>query len=431
MTSSTSWIWVRGVFGVVVAMLAAGADAQETVHFRQQLQVGDTIDFQQQSGMQMSFDVRSNGQILQQVQQSMQNTRTGRMEILEVSDGKPVKVRVSYAPTSGGRMESMGQRQEVPFGAAGQTVTVGRRNGMTVIDHDGNLDDATQQELTSLLDEQTTLFPDRPLRVGEAFEVDGESLKKAFELQEGKASARGTVLALRQVNGRQQAQVRLEAEISATVEGFMQMGMKLQGDSWFDAQTSRAVEATMKGPMTLSGQTAQPMHPGGQPIPMQISGGGQVNYSETSTFNAGSAGPIGGPAVNTPPAGDDNRIPGFGPGPNVAEGGPRQDVVAPNPFDDAAVVNPIAGKYSGDGLDLEIRPEGSGTIQMGQTAARIVELDQNASGSGRGRFQLENGATFEFTIERTGADTLVFKTGRSSYTVRKAAPAAPANPFDL
>src|SRR5690606_36850666 len=134
-----------------------------------------------QSDMQMAFDARSNGQVLQQVQQSMQNTRTGRMEILEVADGKAVKIRVTYAPTSGGRMESMGQRQEVRFGAAGQRVTVSRQNGMTIIDHDGDLDDATQQELTSLLDEQTSLFPDRPLRVGETFEVDGESLKKAFE----------------------------------------------------------------------------------------------------------------------------------------------------------------------------------------------------------------------------------------------------------
>lgn len=431
MTSSISWTRVRGVFLAVVAMLAAGAEAQDTVHFRRQLQVGDTIDFQQQSDMQMAFDARSNGQVLQQVQQSMQNTRTGRMEILEVADGKAVKIRVTYAPTSGGRMESMGQRQEVRFGAAGQRVTVSRQNGMTIIDHDGDLDDATQQELTSLLDEQTSLFPDRPLRVGETFEVDGESLKKAFELEQGKASARGTVLAVREVNGRQQAQVRLEAEISATVEGFMQMGMKLQGDGWFDAQTSRAVDATMKGPMTISGQTAQPMQPGGAPIPMQIAGGGQISYAEKSTFNAGGAGPVDGPAVNTPPAGGDGGIPGFGPGPNAAEVGPQPDVAGRNPFENGVATNPIAGKYSGDGMNLEIRPDGSGTIQMGQTAARIVELGQDASGSGRGRFQLNNGATFEFTIERTGADTLVFKTGRSSYTLRKAAPPAPANPFDL
>jgi hypothetical protein len=401
------------LIAVLVLGLAVVAGAQ-TVKFEQIVQAGDVIEFDSKMQMQLSFDVSAQGQVLQKVDQKVNHVRGGQIEILEARDGLPTKVRATFSPASGGSMEMMGQAQQMPFALAGQTVTVSKGQiGEVVIDHQGNLDDSTTQELKQLLERDESMFPDRPLQVGEEFAVGNESLRKAFSIDEtGQASARGKVLEVRQANGRQQARVSISGDIKTKVEGMIDMSMQLAGEGWFDVKTSKMLDGTLQGPLRISGQTAQPMQPGAPPMQLQFAGGGQFSYTERSAVNrqGGAApGPVGGGGL----------------------GGGQAPAGGPNPFD-ALVPGPagpmLAGKYSGDGMTLEMGDQNgayAGTIRMGGQAAQFQGLRPGA-GPMAGKFSIGPNS-FDFTLEATAPDTLMFKTGRSSYTLKKE---AAGNPFE-
>src|SRR5690606_12660789 len=133
----------------------------------------------------------------------------------------------------------------------------------------------------AMLERQDSLWPDRPLQVGEEFEAGLAGLRKAFSMDPaGEASARGKVLEVRDVEGRQQAKVNLNARLKTKVEGIVDMAIELQGEGWFDVKTSRMIEGQMQGPLKISGQHAQQMQEGAPPMQLMFNGDGQFSYSE-------------------------------------------------------------------------------------------------------------------------------------------------------
>src|SRR5690606_7590983 len=148
------------------------AATAQTVKFEQNLEPGQSIAFDTQMRMQMGFNVSAQGQVMQRMDQKVSQNRGGRVDILEVRDGAPAKVRATFAPNCGGVVESMGQSQQMPFSLAGQTITISKgQMGELIIDHDANIDPGTMDELKTLLERPEALFPERVLQVGEEFEV--------------------------------------------------------------------------------------------------------------------------------------------------------------------------------------------------------------------------------------------------------------------
>lgn len=407
--------WLRAhkcgrVLLMTVALTAATAAAQ-SVTFQQTYQVGEQIQFDRQMNTQMNINITSQGQTLQNMSQKMTQRRLGVMQVLEVQNGTPSRIRVTYHPGTGGTMEANGQSQQVPFALAGQSLTASKGSmGELTIDHNGNLDDATTNEIKELLNPGPTLFPKRPLQVGEDFEADTQAMRTAFSLDpSSQVAARGRILAVRDAGGRQQAQVSITGTIQTKLEGALDMNLQLNGQGWFDVRTSEMVEGQIQAPMRISGQQQQ-TDQNGTPMMITFDGNGQLNLSQQATISTGG---------------------GLSMDPNQQPAGPPPTA---NPFGGGQTNNPaaasLAGQYSGDGMTLTLAPSGygayDGNIQMSGQQAQFSQLQLSANAPAAGKFMIGNNS-FDFTLAVQG-NGLVFQTGRSTYNLQRAQGQGQGNP---
>jgi hypothetical protein len=243
----------------VLALLctAGSALAAEQVTFGRKQAAGDKYSFNQTMTMDNTVSVSANGQVVQQVKQGMTQNLVGTLAIEAVNaDGRPTKAVYTFDKSSGGEQSMNGQKQPVPSGLAGKTLTLTRDGDKVTVDP--QVDPAAEKEVTNLFKDDTNFFPKKPISVGDTWEIDPNEFKSMLPpggQANGKAS--GKLLSVETVNGRQVADVEVNLSISAAVQGIT-MKFDMQGKGKVDVASGQPVEMEMKGPIKGSGRQQTP-----------------------------------------------------------------------------------------------------------------------------------------------------------------------------
>lgn len=354
----------------------------------------------------------SNGQLVQEQNQTISHRREGSYEVLEASDGKPTKLRITYSNECKGQIKVNGQAQQIDFPLAGQTITATKQDGQ--LSHNGKADLAPDAlaELGQLFEQNNSMLPGKPIGVGDEWEPDVAEIRQQFQLgPDDKATVKCKFLAIGNVEGRKTADISVTGQLAKNNQGVVS-SITLGGVTQVDIETGQILNSDVVGKLTHQGRQ-QGADPFGQPMIIDVGGGGQMKVTQVSRLLAGGAEVAVGPG------------PGPGPGPEIG-----RDPVGPPPGPMGAFA-PYVGEFKGDGLTLTFN-EFSGATLKGTLAKGNSKFPATAKlGEGKitGTFDA-GGHAFNFTATVDG-DTMSFDSEGNKYTLKRPAAAPPPQPNPL
>ena len=366
------------IAGIFLCLLAFGAVAQP-ITIKPNQRAGDEYRFDQNMVMQLNLSVTANGQ-QQQVVQNIGQNRAGTVKVISSQDGEPIKATITFEPNSGGFME-MGQgKQDQPFALAGKTVTVTRQADGSYTP-EGNLPPEAVAEIANYVKIDAGMFPKHPVSPGDSWDVAPEEFAQAMQMgPSAKGAAKGKLVSVENIGGRQVANIDLTLNISGEQQGAGQMTIQLTGTVKMDVASGRTVGGTLAGPMTIAGQP----QPG-----MDLKGDGKLNF----VFK--------GSVTSTGAAEDISNVP----------------TPLPAPVDKPTPAS-FAGEFTGEKLSMNIQSNGAGyegTILM---KGKTYPFTAQATGTNLvGKFTVDASA-FDFTAAMN-ADQMTFKTGSSTYDLKR------------
>ena len=385
--------------------------AEEKVAIRLNVMAGDSWSFDRTSDMQMSNKMTSNDQT-QTMNSKMRQRRIGKYEVLVVQNGRPTSVRVTFDKNCENSMEMTGQpSQKMPYPFAGQSITVTRGpDGNVQNDFRGDADPMSMAELSQTLEPDTSLYPDKEVAVGEEWAGNNEALARQYQLAgpNDKAGMTLKLLSLKEVKGRRVAEVKVSTAAFKEMEGFTSK-VVMQGTTLIDLRTGQTMKADLKGTLSQEGSRSGP-GPNGQPMTMKSQGEGTTVISMVSEqLTAGKS------AVAVPLNAGGNP-PGGNP---LGKNSPGENPLArPAP-------SGFAGKFSDGKLAVNLQES------AGKCSGTLTLNDQNYNASGTVKNEVLEGSfdaggqAFPFTATVNG-DTVTFKTGGTTYTLKRQA----VNPLD-
>ena len=382
---------------VMFIACAATAHAAEQVQFGKKLAAGDKFTFSQSMVMDNALTVSSNGQVVQQVQQKVTQNRAGTSSIEAVdAAGKPTKTTFVFDKSSGGEMSVTGQpAQPVPTGLAGKTITV-TRTGEKELNYSAEVDAAGAAEVKEMFAQDHTLLPAKPVAVGDSWDIDPSELKSMMppggDLD---AKAKGKLLGVETVGGRQVASVEFTIAMSGGMQG-MTLKSELQGKGTVDVVSGQPIDLEIAGPLKASGRQQSPN--GAIDIAMEGKMSMSIKSKRDASGNPGAAVVAPLPAIGVAPV-----IPGnpLGQGPD------------------------FAGTFSNEKLTIKLVSGiagWSGTIKTGDKEYPISTATITGAKIS-GKFTVGADA-FDFDGTLDGK-TLTLSTGGASYTLTRAASGNP------
>ena len=386
---------------LLVALPALAQDAAQKKQLKLDLAPGAEVAFDEAMtfALDMKMDMGAAGNM--NVQQTIEAKSAGTVSVLEVADGVPTKVRVTFSPDSGTTTTTMGQATPVPFPLAGRVVTVTRAAGapsasaQVTAEPPVQIDEATRQQVAELMDFDRAMLPETPVGVGDTWQPGAAAMGQMMPGMTPQATLRLTGFGEQQ--GRAVAQVQSEMSASGAMAemGGAQMTLKASGPIVIDVATGVPLSGQMSGDMTMKGQVQQ----GG--MSLNVDGTGQIKVNSTNRISGG----------GTPGAG----------AAQAAGGGP----------DAGASAQPSAAqKYAGDGLNVSVADDDTVAITMGGQTYPGRVTSRGDDGSMKGQFTA-NGGTFDFTAKVSG-ETMTLESGGKSYTLKQegeAKPPAAPNPL--
>jgi len=380
---------------IIGLFLSAWATAQQTYEIKLHVTPGQKWSFDATTSIKQKGEVTANGQPAQEINSAANQKRKGTLEVLEVIDGKPSSARIVFDADS----ESSGNMggQPVPaFTLAGKTITLRRgEGGATTNDLPEQPDAQTLQELNHMLDPDTSVFPGQAVAIGDEWDADTANLAKQFQLgPDDKVSMKCKLLAIKDLEGRQVADVSVAGRIVKHDQGFIETTTTLGGVSRVDLLTGQTLNADVIGKMSSRG-TNQVNGPNGQPVKIEVNADGEIESHQAVR-------PVGGVAA--------------------VDTGNAAQPMHENPL--APQSASFAGSYKGDELSLALEGDPShytGKLTLGDKTYPVVAHSDGKTLAGT--FE-SDGNNFDFTATHE-AGTLTLTSGGNTYTLKKAA----ANPL--
>lgn len=388
---------------LVVSFVTAGEVwAADKVELKPDLKPGMTWSFEQTQEMTSNNKATFNG-VTQPFNTSGQSKRSGKTQVLAVgANGEPTSLRVTFDDNLDSTQEMANQKQTMPFAYSGKTVTINRGpDGNVTNDFQGQVDPASEAELNNMLEGFRAILPKQPVDVGEEWKADDELLAKMMQLKgpEDRAGATMKLLGMKQVDGRDTAEVKLSTAVQGK-QGGIGVEMIMQGTVLIDTATGHVVANDLKGTTTTKGSASQTA-PDGTPMQYQVEGDGTISMKGR------------------------NKI--LGAGDERVTDAPVNVVRAP--ANDAGDEGSLAGKFSDGKLTIELTgaPGGAltGTILMGD---QKFPMTARSNGDGRLTGQFDAGGDkFDFTGSVNG-NTMTLQTGGTTYTLKKSGSRNPLAP---
>ena len=387
---------MKKLVGAFAVLLCAQLLSAQTITLKPAIEAGMSWTFDSVQDMTSDNKASFNGQT-QPFNSKQRQRRSGTLTVLEVKNGEPSKIRVTYDDKCETSAEMAGQKNAIPFPLVGKTLVVSRaENGQVTTDMDGQMDPNVLSEAAGLIESDAMFFPTKPVAVGDEWPAEPKGLARQLQLQ-GQDTAGMTLKLLSVKNDpKPTAEVKVSMAVVRSMGG---MNIKLisQGTALVDIATGHVIKIDTKGTTTNSG-TMSDQTPDGQMVQFQVEGTGTLTTTQDQPLK-GNGGPVAGPV---------------GPGP-----------VGPAPVGG----NPLAKKtYAGtftDGkLTLELAPGGdgyAGTIALGEN-----KFPATASGGAAGlagSFAAGNDS-YKFTATLDG-DTVTLISDGTTYTLKRQAPKNP------
>lgn len=386
----TSHFLRRGGIALAVALACGNAAlAADTVTFTKKSVPGLKVAFTQNMTVDMALKMSANGQVLQQMQQTIKQLRDGSSTVDAIGpDGLPSKSTFVFSPNCGGETAVAGMTsQPMPTALAGKTITVTKNNNdpkdLTFAGGEG-LDQPAMIELTDLFRQDHTMMPTKPVAVGDSWDINPADLQSFVPPGSGaEAKATGKLLGVRTVDNRQIAEIEMNITMKGNANG-VTVDSTLYGRGTVDVMTSQPIEISITGPIVAKGQQQGP-----QGL-IDVAVDGRMTATIKSTLTGGLPTPT--------PA----------PGPVV----PQQPVAN------------LAGTYADAKLTFNFTGTG-GTIKMGDKEYPVVATANGPKVTGE--FKVGDKA-FPFTAT-LDSETMTFVTGSTTYKLKRAGGGA-VNPLD-
>ena len=387
------------LFGLMLAAVSLprrpvrAADADTAKHeVKLNAHEGDRWDFD----MTRKTDLTVAGQ--HTVEQANSSRRKGTEQVLEVKDGRPIAVRITYDKES--TTTNPGQPAEQPFPLAGKAITVRRDEAGKVTSDAGPLDAGTAQEVMRFVDPDTSLYPAHAVSVGEEWPGDNAALAKEFQLRQGdQISLKCKLQGIGKVDGRPTADIFSAGSVVKNEQGII-THIDLSGVTQVDLATGKTLQSDIMEKIGIKGSRDGP-NPDGAPVTVQASGTLEVHQTvrPANTLAAGHT-------DNPPHTGSDF------PAPDAVPGGHGE-------------AGPFVGTFKDDALTAEFHPAGDGL------AGTLTLHDKKFPATARiddgklvGTFEAD-GDKFDFAASVEG-NVMILKSGSKSYTLKKPA----ENPLD-
>ncbi len=376
----------------LVLCLASAVRAADTVEIQPHASPGQRWNFQSLTDLDMKVKYTAAGQT-QEAAQKMNEVVKGTATVLKAVNGQATVLRVQFADDCGGKMDGgNGQVQEKKSSFAGATITI-RREADGSVSHDGKeIAEADEKTLKSMLDHNASLYPRKPVTVGDSWDADPAAVARQFGLDaNSKATANYTLKKVQSRDGHNLALV--DANITAAhKEGPIDIKITAKGTMTVDLATGEVVVGELSGNIDSDGLVTQNNPQTNEQVIVQVIGTGTAGFHTTIEPLGGAGG-----GADVPPY---NPEPGAGPGDSVA------------------------GRFEGESISIDLTKAGDaygGSIHMGD---KTFPLKAKKDGDNlKGAFQ-SDGDTFDFTAAIDGP-TMKFSTGGTDYTLKKKA----ANPF--
>ena len=377
------FISVFAFAALLVAGLPGAARAEDRITLRANHVPGDVIAFRSATRLRMaSLHDHEQRHVGPADVAITQTARSGRVVVLEAANGLVSKASVTYDKSTGGFTDtSDGRRKNFPFPVAGQTLAV-------TVDPDGTVrsDRTLSKDVVSDLEltvpVYTAFFPAQPVKVGDSWDISGETLARSMSMPEGSTcSGQAQLVGVEAVDGRPAARVAVRLTFSGqtrTEASTFVADVVMEGTILFDLKTGRALRSSLIGRITTSTEYAQ--------VPGALSNGeGELRMDFTGTLSHEDAKPA--------------RLP-------------------PNPLEQPGAAPDFSGTYVTEGLTVTLeKAEGGyrGTIVAGD---KQYPLTATAAGNQlTGQFTADGNA-FPFSATLDG-DALTLKSGTTTYALKK------------
>ena len=276
-------------------------------------------------------------------------------------------------------------------------------------------DPQTLQELNQMLAPDLSMYPRQPVALNEEWNGDTAALAKQFQLgADDKVSLKCKLLAVKEDNGRQVADISLVGQVLKHEQGFVEIRTTLGGVSRIDLQTGQTLTGDVLGKIISRG-SQQVAGPDGNPVNVSVNAEGEVQvHQRVKMLNDR------GPAI---PAQGGFNIAGNNPAPPAA---PQTQMPAPQ----AAT---FAGTFTNEKLSLELGNEGGRYTGALTLAGKKLPVTAKAEGNKlTGTFE-SDGTKFDFIATLEGP-VLTLSSDGNTYNLKKAvanplAQPAPRNPL--
>lgn len=391
---------VAGFAMLLLLLMFTPAVAQQTYTLKIRMSAGERWAFDISSSIKQKGEVTANGQQAQAIDTSATERRKGTVEILAAAEGKPTAMKITF-DTESATTGAMNGQPAPAFTLAGKTVTLRKGDGGAVTnDLPEQPDPQTLAELNRMLEPDTSVYPTHPVSVNDEWDADTAGLAKQFQLgEDDKISMKCKLLAIKEQDGRQVADVSVTGQIVKHDQGFIVTTTTLGGVSRVDLQTGQVLTADVLGKMASRGSRAVNGQNGQVTVAVNADGTLEIHQRVN---------PVGGGGQGGQPIAQDNAPPM-----KPAEGG-RDNPLAPHG------PPPFVGAYKGDDLSIDLTG-GEGDRYTGTMTLKDKKFPVTAHAEGNrllGTFQ-SGGTSFDFSATIEG-DTLKLTSGGSDYTMRRA-----------
>jgi hypothetical protein len=263
----------------LAAVCCPAARAQDKVTIKPNLKANEGWNMTQQTDMTMNMKITANGQE-QPVDQKVKMDLKAVMTPLEVKDGLATKSKIKFGDDAKISLTMAGRSQDVPFPMAGKELTVTKKaDGSVEVEPAGVVDPKTQSMLSDMTDAASAFYPDKPVGVGDKWEVPGDKVAKMFQMEKGaKGTIECTLTGLKEQGGKKVAEVALKGNASGKMQGQLDVTLDLAGPMVLDLDSGQVLSQNMKANMTMKGAQAAG---GGQNV--TINGSGVISVNQTMT----------------------------------------------------------------------------------------------------------------------------------------------------
>ena len=182
-----------------------------------------------------------------------------RQEVLAVdTKGSPIRVRRAYALYQQQEAVSPGAKM-MPSSLQGKTVIIERKGDHVTVKSEGAA--IAQEDRDSLKDalnnDSKTMFPDRPVAVGEEWTPDPKAALKTFS-GATKVVAHNKLVEFVTFAGHKCAHFHVSLELALPLKAVSaQMNLKLEGEGYEAMDIHRPLSLDLSGPVTVSGKQTQ------------------------------------------------------------------------------------------------------------------------------------------------------------------------------